>query len=926
MRSDRSATDRGKGRNVVAHQQHVGLVGRDPECAILDGTVAALHTGESRVLVLHGVPGVGKTALLDYLESSATETRVLRAVGVEAEIGLAFATVHQLCAPLLDRLAELPAPQRDALATVFGQRVGAPPERFLVGLAVLSLLSTAAGERPVVCVVDDAQWMDRGSAQVLGFVARRLPAEAIALVFAAREQVRDLAGLPELVVGGLGKDDAHTLLSSATHGRLDQHVRDRIVAEAGGNPLALLELPRGLSVTEIAGGFGLLHAGAAPGPIEQGFLTRIAALPEPSRLLLLVAAAEPVGDPTLVWRAADRLGATPVTALNGDTEELLSLDVRVAFRHPLARSAVYRAARDEDRRAAHLALAEATDPRLDPDRRAWHLAAGAAGPDEAVASALERSAGRAQERGGLAAAAAFLQRSVELTTNTAGRAERAVAAADASLRAGDVAAARRFVDLAESDAQDDFLRARAQLVRGCVAFAVGFNHAVPPALLAVARRLEPFDLRLARETYLLAWAAAVFAAADGASQLAISQAIRALPPPEGTPGAIDLVLAGCAQLVIEGRGAANSVLRRAMAALGDQFAPDLPRWGLAACVVSPALWDDELMCETSARAVEMVRTVGALTELPIYLASWGIATSLTGDFATAAAIVAEAEAVATATGMPIAPHTKLLVTAMQGKEGEATALIAATIEWAGADGQLMGVTCAHWAAALLNNGLGQFEQAIQAARASTRISELFVSVWVLPELVEAAVRLGDDQTAGSALDRLADAAESCDTDWAQGILARCRALLHDDDAAEPRYREAVERLGRTRLRPDLARAHLLYGEWLRRRTRRTEARDQLRTAYEMFVAIGMDAFAERARRELAASGETVKRPAPEAPSSDELTPQERQIALLVRDGLSNPEVGARLFLSPRTVEWHLSKIFTKLGVSSRRQLRDALPR
>jgi DNA-binding CsgD family transcriptional regulator len=878
------------------------------------------------VLVLHGVPGVGKTALLEYLESSATGTRVLRAVGVEAEMELAFATVHQLCAPLLGRLAELPAPQRDALATVFGQRAGAPPERFLVGLAVLSLLSAASGERPVLCVVDDAHWMDRASAQVLGFVARRLPAESVALVFAAGERVHDLLGLPELAVGGLGKDDAHALLSSATHASLDRHVRDRIVAEAGGNPLALLELPRGLTVTEIAGGFGLLHTGALPGRIEQGYLTRIAELPEPSRLLLLVAAAEPVGDPTLVWAAADRLGVTPATALNGDTEGLLSFDVRVVFRHPLVRSAVYRAAQDEDRRAVHLALAAETDPRLDPDRRAWHLAAGTGGPDEAVAAALERSAGRAQARGGLAAVAAFLQRSVGLTADAARRAERAVAAADASLRAGDLAAARRFVDLAERDAQDDGLRARAQLVRGYLAFAAGFNREAPTMLLVAAQRLESFDPQLARETYLLAWAAAVFAAADGTSQLAISQAIRALPPPEGSPRTMDLVLAGCALLVTDGRDAASPVLRRAMVALGDELAHDLPRWGWAACGVSPALWDDELMCETSARAVDVVRRVGALTELPIYLGSWGIATSLTGELATAAAIVAEAEAVATVTGMPIAPHTKLLLTAMRGREAEATALIAATVEWAGADGQLMGVTCAHWAAALLNNGLGQFEEAIQSARASTRISELFVSVWVLPELVEAAVRVGDDQIARSALERLTAAAQSCDTDWAQGILARCQAQLSDEDAAEPRYREAVERLSRTRLRPDLARAHLLYGEWLRRRARRVEARDQLRTAFEMFVAIGMDAFAERARRELVACGETVRRREPEASLSDALTAQERQIALLVRDGLSNSEVGARLFLSPRTVEWHLSKIFAKLGVSSRRQLRDALPR
>ncbi|HEX6359252.1 AAA family ATPase [Actinophytocola sp.] len=910
----------------MAYERHVRLVGRSSECAVLDQTVAALHTGESRALVMHGVPGVGKSALLEYLESSATGVRVLRAVGVESEMELAFATLHQLCAPLLDRLTELPAPQRGALETVFGMHAGAAPERFLVGLAVLSLLSDASNARPVLCVVDDAQWMDRSSAQVLGFVARRLMAESVALVFAARQRGHDLSGLPDLEVTGLGTADAHTLLNSVTYARLDHHVRDRIVAEAGGNPLALLELPRGLTVTQMAGGFGMLHADALPGRIEQSFLTRIEELSEQSRLLLLVAAAEPIGDPILVWRAAERLGVTPATALTGHTEGLLSFDVRVVFRHPLVRSAVYRAANDEDRRAAHLALAEETDPRVDPDRRAWHLASAAAGPDETVAAELETSAERAQARGGLAAAAAFLQRSMGLTTDDARRAERAVAAAETSLRAGDLTAARKLVDVAERDTQDEFLRVRAQLVRSHIAFAAGFNSEAPPMLLAAAQRLEPFDMELARETYLLAWAAAVFAAADGESQLAISQAISALPPPEGGPRAIDLVLAGCALLVTEGRGAAIPMLRRAMSALADYTEQDLPKWGWAACGVSPALWDDKIMCDSYAKAVEAVRATGALTDLPIYLASWGIATSLTGEFSSAAAIVAEAEAVATATGMPIAPHTKLLLTALRGKEAEASALIAATIEWAGADGQLMGVTCAHWADAVLNNGLGRYEQAIPAAQASTQITELFVSVWVLPELLEAAVRVGDDTIALGALTRLADAAEPCDTDWAQGILARCRALLADETAAEPLYRTAIERLGRTRLRPDLARAHLLYGEWLRRHGQRVEARKQLRTAYEMFVSIGMEAFAERARRELAASGEAVRKHDPEAPSSDELTAQERQIALLVRDGLSNPEVGAQLFLSPRTVEWHLSKIFTKLGVSSRRQLRDALPR
>ncbi|WP_308165084.1 helix-turn-helix transcriptional regulator [Nocardia noduli] len=899
------------------------LVGRRSECAVLDQMIAAVRTGESRVLVVHGAPGVGKSALLRYLESSATGVRGLHAVGAESEMELAFATLHQLCLPLLDRLEQLPAPQRDALETVFGMRAGTPPERFLVGLAVLSLLSDASEGGPLLCVVDDAQWMDQASAQVLAFVARRLLAESVALVFAARGRSRDLLGLPELEVAGLDKSDAYTLLDSATPSRLDHHIRDRIVAEAGGNPLALLELPRERSVTQLAGGFGLLHTDTLPNRLEQSFLARIEGLPEHSRLLLLIAAAEPVGDPALVWCAAEKLGVTPATALDDATDGLLSFDVRVTFRHPLVRSAVYRSAADHDRRAVHLALAEVTDPLADPDRRAWHLASATADPDESVAAELARSADRAQARGGLAAAAAFLQRSVALTIDIPLRAERAVAAADASVRAGDLDAARRYVDLAELDARSELLSARTQLVRGRIAHAAGFNHEAPPMLLAAARRLEPFDMELARETYLLAWGAAAWGAADNASLTAISEAITELAPREGIARPIDLVLAGCALLVTEGRGTAITALRDAMAALVDLPVPDLLKWGWAACGLSPAVWGEQVMLETYARAAEVVRTAGILTELPIYLASLGAATSLIGDFTAAAGIVAESEGIAAATGIPLAPYTTLILTAMQGKEAEASVLIAATIEQTGADGQLTGVTTAHWAAAVLYNGLARYEEALTAAEASTRIAQLIVSVWVLPELIEAAVRTGDDDVARGALERLVAEAEAADTDWAQGILARCRALLADEQTADTLYRDAVERLGRTLLRPELARAHLLYGEWLRRQSRRVDARHQLRTAYDMFVSIGMTAFGERARRELLACGEKVDRRAVEV-SGDELTPQERQIAVLVGEGLSNPEVGARLFLSPRTVEWHLRKIFTKLSISSRRQLRGAV--
>ncbi|MFB4306635.1 AAA family ATPase [Actinomadura sp. GTD37] len=910
----------------AGHGGNARLFGRATECALLDEMIAAVRGGESRVLLLHGEPGVGKSALLEYAQRAVDGIRVLRAGGVESEMELPFAALHQLCAPLLDRLGNLPEPQREALETVFALRAGPAPERFLVGLAVLGLFSDASEDGPLLCVVDDAQWMDRASAQILGFVARRLLAESVALVFGSRERPQDLLGLPELEVAGLRVADAHALLESVTRARIDRNVLDRFVAETHGNPLALLELSRGLTATRLAGGFALPRADALPGRIEQSFLARIQALPEQTRLLLLIAAAEPTGHPALVRRAAERLGIAPAAALAAGTDGLLEFDARVIFHHPLVRSAVYGAARRKDRRAVHLALAEATDADTDPDRRAWHLASATTVPEEAVAAELERSAGRAQARGGLAAAAAFLERSVALSVDPARRAERALAAADVAHRSGDIDAARRLAGVAERNARTEFQRVRAHLVRSHIAFAAGFNNEGPPMLLEAAQRLEPFDMDLARETYLIAWGSASYGAANRESLVAISRAIRELPPPQGDPSVLDLVLDAYAALVIDDRSAALPVMRRAVSTLVEAPLEELLKWSWAANGLVALTWQDQVMTRTPARVLAEVRAAGALADLPVYLHSLGIPTSLGGDFGAAAELVAEAEAVAAATGVPMTQHTKLLLTALQGKEAEATALIAATIEEAGAGGQLSGVASAQWATAILCNGLADYDRALSAARATIQSANTLVSQWALPELVEAAVRAGDDAAARGALTELADTAEPCDTDWAQGILSRCRALLSDDAAAADLYREAIDRLSRTVLRPELARAHLLYGEWLRRDRRRVEARTHLRTAYELFTSIGMEAFAERARRELLATGETVRKRKDQAAADVELTPQERQIALLVRDGLSNPQVAARLFVSPRTVEWHLRQVFTKLGIGSRKQLPDVLPR
>jgi DNA-binding CsgD family transcriptional regulator len=905
----------------------VELRDRRRECRVLDQLLDAARAGESRPLVVHGEPGVGKTALLDYLVEHASGSRVAHASGVEAEMELAYAGLHQLLTPMLDRLERLPGPQREALATAFGLSAGPAPDRFLVGLAVLSLLADVAEEHPLLCLVDDAQWLDRTSAQVLGFVARRLVAESVALVFAARVPGDELAGLPELVVEGLPEADARALLAAALTGPLDALVRDRLLAETAGNPLALLELPRGLTPTELAGGFALPDAMPLAGRIEASFRRRLEGLPEETRSLLLVAAADPVGDPVLVWRAAERLGIRAVAATPAAAAGLLEIGTRVLFRHPLVRSAAYRSAALQERQDVHRALADVPDPALDPDRRAWHRAQATPGPDEEVAAELERSAGRAQARGGVAAAAAFLQRAVALTVDPTRRAERTLAAAQASLQAGALDAARGLLATAEAGPLDEFQRARVDLLRGQVVFASGRSSDAPRLLLNAARRLEPFDLELARETYLTAWGAAVNAGhlAGGDVLPEICRTARALSPRAGPPRPLDLLLDGLALLETEGRAAATPTLQRATKAVAEIPVEDVLRWGWVAPAASTAVWDEESFLAIATRQVQLVRDAGMLAELPIHLGSLGVARAWIGDFADAALIIAESASVAAATGSGFAPFAALRFRALQGREADASALIATAIEQAAAGGQGMAATQAYWAAAVLYNGLGRYEEAASAARqASSNTFEPWISMWALVELVEAAARRGDAGRARDALERLVETTQPSGTDWALGVEARCRALLSDGAAADELYREAIDRLGCTQLRPELARAHLLYGEWLRRGNRRVDAREQLRTAYDLFAEIGMEAFAERARRELLATGEKVRKRSPE--TREELTPQEEQIARLARDGLSNPEIGAQLFISARTVKYHLGKVFTKLGISSRSQLRRVLPR
>ena len=907
------------------------LRGRRAECGVLDGLLEGVRGGRSAALVVRGEAGVGKTALLDYAVESAPDLMSVRAAGVESEMELAFAGLHQLCGPMLDRLGRLPGPQRDALRIAFGLEEGPAPDRFLVGLAVLSLLSEAAGDRPLVCVVDDVQWLDRPSVLVLAFAARRLLAKAVLVIFATREPGADLRGLPELMVEGLRHADARELLGSVVRWPLDERVANRLVAEIRGNPLALLELPRGISPAELAGGFGSPEALPLPARIRENFLSRAGSLPEQARLLLAVAAADPTGDPALVHGAAGRLRLGAAAAEQAEETGLIDIGGiggQVVFRHPLMRRAAYRAVSRGDRRKAHAALAEATDAQADPDRRAWHLAQAASGPDEEVAADLERSAGRAQARGGLAAAAAFLERSAALTAEPGRRAERTLAAAQANIRAGAFNQALDLLVWAENEPLDEFSGARIDLLRGQIAFFSGLSSDAPPLLLKAAKRLESLNPEMARETYMTAWMAALFAGRfAGAGDLAeVSQAALALPRPARPPSLAHLVLGGLALLVTEGPAVAAPSLQQAASAFADPgiSAEEAMRCGWLGQAAAGALWDDVRRRAILVRQVQLARDAGALDQLPIDLGSLGTDAAWRGDFAAATALIDETAAVCAATGARSAPYAAMLMAALRGDHAEAAPLIEATIAEAAAGGHGAAASYAHWAAAILNNGLGRYADALAAAQyASQEPPALYMSMWALPELVEAATRCGNSQLAAEALERLAETTRPGGTDFGLGIEARSRALVSEGAAAEGLYREAIDRLGHTQLRPELARAHLLYGEWLRRAGRRTDAREQLREAYEMLTVIGVGGFAERARRELLATGENVRKRRVE--TTGDLTSQEAQIARLAGDGLSNQEISTQLFLSPRTVEWHLRKVFAKLGITSRRQLRGAPP-
>ncbi|WP_250032521.1 helix-turn-helix transcriptional regulator [Paractinoplanes maris] len=911
------------------------LTGRRLERGVLDRVVEAVRAGTGRVLVVRGEPGVGKTALLNHLcdEASRAGCRLLRVAGVQSEMELAFAGLHQLCLPLLDRAERLPAPQRDALLTAFGLVAGPPPDRFQVGLAVLSLLSVAEGDRPLICVVDDEQWLDAGSAQVLGFVARRLLADPVGLVFGAREPSAELAGLPELKVEGLPDREARALLDSALIAPLDGRVRDLLLAESRGNPLALLELPRGLSPSELAGGFGLPGAVPLAGRIEDSFRRQLDAMPPATRRLMVLASADPSGDPSLVWRAAQRLGLPQDAGEPAVEAGLAEFGTQVRFRHPLVRSAVYGSAAPSEQRAVHAALAEATDVVADPDRRAWHRAHAEVGLNEEVAVDLDSSAGRARARGGLSAAAAFRERAALLTPDPARRASRLLAAAHAKREAGAYESAARLMDAAGAGPLTPPDTADLERLRGHIAGHLGEPRRGGQALLDAAQLFEPVSVDRARVTYLEAlWEIAMWTGGRQGPRLAAALTARAAPPAPQPARAVDDLLDALALRFTDGFAVAAPALTGALSRLlaMDVDSEDGRRTSLfmagsagsASCLLTMELSDFEAWDALTERNVRFAREIGDVVQLQHWQHHRALFLIHKGELNSAAQVQAEIDLLDEMTRLT-SGITGVFLAAWRGDEAQAGEFIQAlTREASDRETEVLG-SYAMLAGATLHNGRGRYQQAGDYARQAFELDVFAVGPLVAPELVEAASRTGNTALAGVALEWLSERASTAPTDWAAGMEARGRALLSEGDAAESGYQESITFLGRTGFGTQHARAHLLYGEWLRRQNRRSDARGPLRTAHEMLTTMGAQGFADRARQELAAAGETARKRSVETTTT--LTAQEALIAALARDGHTNQEIAGQFYLSSRTVQYHLRKVFTKLGISSRRELRAALP-
>jgi DNA-binding CsgD family transcriptional regulator len=909
-----------------------GLLGRVEERQRLDELLRMARAGHGGALVLRGEAGIGKSALLDDLAISSHDCRICRAVGVESEMELAYAGLQQLCGPMMNLLVDLPVPRRDAVEKVFGLSTGSPPDRFLVGLAVLELVAMAAQRQPVVWIIDDAQWLDRSSLQTIGFVSRRLLAERILIAIASRDTGEDeeLAGLPDLHLAGLSAEDAGTLFDSVVTGPTDPAVRDRIIAETRGNPLALLELPRAWTTAEAVEGLPESEAVPLTGHLDLAFAKRLGDLPPDTQTLLALAAADPTGDTALLWSAAQELGLDWSAAAPAERAGLIEFAPHVRFRHPLVRAAAYRAAPLRKRLDVHRALADVTDPIRDGDRRAWHRASSTVTHDEDIAVELEHAAGQAKARGGLLAAASLLERAALLTPDGARRSDRTLAAARAKRDAGALEAALRLLPSVESGPPSELRGALAEQLRGRIAFDQRRGTEAAELLLSAAQRLERFDPRLARETHLEALTAAVWASGPDSGDVIHQAAKAALAAPRGddSPRTSDLLLDSVALRVTEGYEAAAPAMRLAVAAVRDHEIGGADVDSLAwlaenrfAGIVAIEVWDYEAGLAFAGRQVSVAREAGALVQLQFALNFLANNLLLTGDTRTAATLIEEERLLSSMTRVPVIGYSIMLLAAMRGDAVNAIPMIESTIENATESGQGRIVAMSQYVSAVLYNGLGRYAEALGCARKVVEGDVLGYQTLAAAELAEAASREGDTDLLADVAGWVRARADATPTEGALGIAARIEALDADDADADRLYRESIEHLGNTSLRVEAARSRLLYGEWLRRRGCKAEARDQLAAAHRSLTEMGIEGFADRARRELTATTGRRTRRFIDVPSV-ELTSQETLIAELAQQGLSNREIGGRLFLSPRTVEWHLRNIFGKVGVSSRRQLRD----
>ncbi|GGK22308.1 LuxR family transcriptional regulator [Streptomyces camponoticapitis] len=892
------------------------LYGRREEFGRIDELTTAARAGRGGALVLRGEAGIGKSALLDHARRTAPGFLVIRASGSEGEAELPFAGLHQLCVPALGHLAELPAQRREALQVAFGLATGVPDE-FRLGLATLELLATAARERPLLCLIDDAHWLDAASSKALAFLARRISSEPVAMVFAVRlpSPAGELDGLPGLAVDGLNDTDARALLSARTHVTLDEQVRQRIMAEARGNPLALLELPR-------AGGFAPPDSPSVPTRIERGFQARLRDLPDEARLLLTIASADPTGDPGLLWPAAQRLDLdVTTTGAAAAATGLVDFSTRVRFCHPLARSAVYRAAEASRRRTAHRVLGEVTDPVVDPDRRAWHRAQAGIGPDDDVAEELERSATRARSRGGAVAAAAFMERAAALSLDATRRTARTLAAVQAHLDAGTTDTAAELLTTVENAALDELQRVAVDLLRGKIAFVRHHDNNGPMFMLRAARRLSELDPRRSRDCFLDAVEMSLAVGRSSGVLDKVLAAARTAAPADTAADSPDL-LDALALLATDRHGEAVPLIQRLLTSpAAEGGVEDGPMWRhrpALAVMLASEVWDPHTHAAITDWLIKTGQESGSPLVLRLGLAPMASLAAVCGDLARATTAIAEEEAIADAFGGPPVFYHRLHLAAMRGRREEALELFETAAASATERGTGQLIANVHWASAVLNNSLADYPAALAAARRATEGGELYLAGFALPELVEAAVRCGEPDAAAAALHALTERTEAGGTPSGLGIAAYARGLVTGD---EEHYRQAVEHLEESPMLPYRARAHLLYGEWLRRQGRRRDGCRHLRIAHELLSGAGLEAFARRAADELRAAGERV-RGRSTTPGYDQLTAQEAYIARLVATGATSREVATRLFLSPRTIDAHLRNVFRKLGITSRRQLKD----